>query len=66
MTILLIFAVEVILLLIAFDIKFFTHPFYVLDAIIIGACKCMTNLSVLPSPYSSNTPQVYRCSLIST
>jgi hypothetical protein len=36
-SILLVFAVEVILLVIAFDVHFFTHPFYVIDAIIIGA-----------------------------
>jgi hypothetical protein len=41
-SILLVFAVEVVLLVIAFDLAFFTHPFYVIDAIIIGTATTTT------------------------
>jgi hypothetical protein len=44
-SILLVFAVEVVLLVIAFDLAFFTHPFYVIDAIIIGTRDRSVQLS---------------------
>src|SRR5690606_1784557 len=31
-----VFAIEVVLLLIAFDLAFFLHPLYIMDAVIVG------------------------------